>query len=260
MKLLPRRLIFIGLIALSFAIVFATSTGQATAPPEEQSSNLDLAHSLTAIQPETASGEHPSTLPPPAKQDPCLHCHIEGEIYNEWSPISRWLVWGGMWFAFVFGISRNLMVWRNRERWHDRWMFHLGRITGIVFIIPVSTGIILFFIPDTTSEIFAQVAAIIQAIHWGSGVALFIAALGFSLGGALRPSYQRPFWALIFITGIIGSTLAVAKLSFAHLYGEWHDPPPPSHLFIWHMLLSPIAIAGIMNILFIVLRKRGENS
>jgi quinol-cytochrome oxidoreductase complex cytochrome b subunit len=102
--------------------------------------------------------------------------------------------------------------------------------------------------------------SIIQSIHWGSSIILFIAALGFSLGGALLPWYQRPFWAMIFITTIIGGVLAVANLSFAYLYAEWHDPLPPSHLFILHMLLSPVAIAGTMNIVFMVLRKRGETS
>lgn len=260
MKHLPRRLIFIGLIVLTFAIVFAVSNGQATTPPAEQPPNWDEISALVTAPAETFRGEYLANLPPPAEQNPCLHCHIAGEIYNEWSPTYRWLVWGGMWLTFVFGISRNFMVWRNRARWHDRWMLHLGRITAIVFILQASTGIILFFIPDTTTTILTQIVSIIQAIHWGSGIALFIAALGFSLGGALLPSYQRPFWALIFITGIIGGTLAIANLSFTYLYAEWHDPPPPSHLFILHMLLSPIAIAGIMNIYFMVLRKRGETA
>ena len=267
MKLLPHRLIFIGLIALGFAAIIATpaisgatSRGQNNTPIEEEAPNWDRVSALIAAPAETVSGEDLSTLPPPAEQNPCLHCHIAGEIYNEWSPISRWFVFGAMGLTFVFGISRNFMVWRNRERWHDRWMVHLGRITALFFVLQASTGIILFIIPDTISEIVTQITAIIQAIHWGSSIVLFIAALGFSLGGALLPSYQRPFWALIFITGIIGGALAVANLSFTFLYAEWHDPPPPSHLFILHMLLSPIAIAGIMNIYFMVLRKRGETS
>jgi hypothetical protein len=258
MKLLPRRLIFIGLIVLSFAVIFATGQVQATAPTEKQPPNWDKISSLAAGPAENVSGENPASLPPPAEMNPCLHCHIAGEIYNEWAPISRWFVFGAMGLTFFFGISRNFIVWRTRERWHDRWMFHLGRITALFFVLQASTGIILFIIPETTSEIIGQVMSIIQAIHWGSSIALFIAALGFSLGGALLPEYQRPFWAMIFITSIIGGALAVANLSFNYLYAEWHDPPPPSHLFILHMLLSPIAIASIINIYFMVLRKRGE--
>jgi len=259
MKHLPCRLILTGLVVLGFAIVFAVSNGQATMPSPVQATNWDQISALAAAPAETISGEYLFNLPPPAEKNPCLHCHIAGEIYNEWSPISRWFVFGTMGLTFVFGISRNFMVWRTRERWHDRWMFHLGRITAIFFILQASTGVILLFIHDATSEVILQIVSIIQAIHWGSSIILFISALGFSLGGALLPSYQRPFWALIFISGIIGGALAVANLSFTYLYAEWHDPPPPSHLFILHMLLSPIAIASIMNIYFMVLRKRGKS-
>jgi hypothetical protein len=260
MKLLPLRLIFTGLIVLGFAIVFAVSNGQATMPTAEQAPHWDEISALAAAPAETVSGENPASLPPPAEQNPCLHCHIAGEIYNEWSPTFRWFVFGGMVFTFVFGITRNFMVWRTRDRWHERWMLHLGRITALVFILQAISGITLLIIPDTTSEIILQIVSIIQSIHWGSSIILFIAALGFSLGGALLPWYQRPFWAMIFITTIIGGVLAVANLSFAYLYAEWHDPLPPSHLFILHMLLSPVAIAGTMNIVFMVLRKRGETS
>jgi hypothetical protein len=258
MKHLPRRLIFAGLIVLGFAIIFA-SNGQATVLPlGEQPPNWDEISALAAVPAETISGEISTSLPPPAEQNPCLHCHIAGEIYNEWSPTYRWFVFGGMWAIFVFGITRNFIVWRTRERWHERWMYPLGLATAGFFILQVGTGIALLFIPETTSAIILQIVSIIQMIHWGSSIVLFIAALGFSLGGALLPGYQRPFWAMIFITAIIGGALAVANLSFNYLYAEWHDPLPASHTFILHMLLSPLAIAGIVNIYFMVLRKRGE--
>lgn len=260
MKLLPRRLVVIGMIMLTFAAIIAipASYGQANeTAPGNPAPDIELAE-VPAGQPQTILGGIQASLPPPAEQNPCLHCHIAGEIYNEWSPISRWFVFGAMGLTFVFGITRNAIVWKTRERWHERWMMYLGRITALFFLLQASTGIILLLIPNTIPEIVLQIAAIIQVIHWGSSIILFIAALGFSLGGALLPSYQRPFWAMIFITTIIGGALAVANLSFTYLYAEWHDPPPPSHLFILHMLLSPVAIAGILNIYFMVLRKRGE--
>lgn len=267
MKLLPHRLIFIGLIILGLAVIAAspvaslgdtTNREPATLLKADPPPNWDQVSSLAEAQTESVSGENLSNLPPPAEQNPCLHCHIAGEIYNEWSPISRWFVFGAMGLTFFFGLTRNFIVWRTREIWHHRWMYHLGNITVLFFTLQVGTGTILFLIPNTTSEIFLQIVSVIQAIHWGSSVVLFIAALGFSLGGALLPWYQRPFWAMIFITTILGGALAIANLSFTYLYAEWHEPPPPSHLFILHMLLSPIAIAGIMNIYFIIQRKRGE--
>jgi len=258
MKLLSRRLIFIGLIVLGFAIIFATSNGQANAPAEEQSPDWEEISSLAMGPAETISGEHLSTLPPPAEPEPCRHCHIAGEIVNEWSPISRWLVFGVMGFTFIFGISRNIIVWRTRELWQHRWMYYFSSITALVFVLSVITGIGGLLLNKATPEIIAQITAIIKAIHWGSGIALLITALGLSFAGAMLPWHQRPFWTMIFITGMIGSMLGIANLSFAYLYAEWHDPPVPSHLYAFHILLIPIAIAGLMSIYFIILRKRGE--
>jgi len=272
MKLLPRRLIYIGLIVLGFAAIVATpaaslpkgdtvgdgtSNGQATAPREEHPPNWDQINQLVVVPAENISTDQPATVPPPAEQNPCLHCHIAGEIYNEWSPISRWFVFGAMGLTFVFGLTRNFIVWRTRELWHHRWMYYVGNIAALFFVIQVSSGIILFLLGRATPEIITQIVAITQAIHWFSGIIIFIAALGFSLAGLLLPWFQRPFWTLLLITAIIGSTLAVANLSFAYLYADWHTPLPPSLIFIYHMLLSPIAITSLMSIYFIRLRKRG---
>jgi hypothetical protein len=257
MKHLPRRLISTGFVALGFAIIFAVSSGQATTPLRTQPPNWGEISSLAAGPVETTSGDTPASLPPPAEQNPCLHCHIAGEIEAEWSPISRWFVFGAMGLTFVFGLSRNFMVWRTRELWHHRWMLHLSRITAIFFVLQLVTGVSLIFL-HKGPEIILRLAAVIDAVHWGSGIILFIAALALSFAGALLPWYQRPFWAMIFITGLIGGALAVANLSFTYLYADWHLPPPPSRLYAFHMLLIPIAIAGIMSIAFIVLRKRGE--
>jgi hypothetical protein len=275
MKLLPHRLIFIGLIALALAAIIATTAaslpgkagntaGSATSSgqtnetaPEGSAPNWELAEAAAA-QPAAAQGDLQASLPPPAERNPCLHCHIAGEIYNEWSPITRWFVFGAMGVTFVFGITRNAIVWRTRERWHDRWMAQLGSAAALFFILQSSTGIILLLLTNATADIIVQIVMILQAVHWGSSIGLFIAALGFSAGGALLPWYQRPFWGMIFITTLIGGALAVANLSFTYLYAEWHDPLPPSHSFILHMLLSPVAIAGIISIYYMWLRKRGE--
>ena len=270
MRLFSRRLFFTGLIVLGFAVVIVTpaaSLGGAvtnssqtdSVQPEEPITNWELAK-VAAEPPETASAKQLSILPPPAEQNPCLHCHIAGEIVTEWSPISRWLIFGAMGFTFIFGLSRNFMVWRNRELWHHRWMYRLSSITAFFFILQAVSGVILLLPYPSTSEIIAQIMAIIQAIHWGSGIMLFISALIFSFAGAMLPWVQRPFWAMIFITGISAGTLAIANLSFAYLYADWHLPPAQGRLFAFHMLLIPIAIAGLMGIYFIVQRKRGEIS
>ena len=275
MKFLPRRLIFTGLIVLGFATIIATPAAslKGTTPAallggditsiqvyavgqEAPDSNWGLARA-GAEQTETLNAELLSTLPPP-EQDACLHCHIEGEIDNEWSPISRWFVFGAMGLTFIFGITRNFMVWRTRERWHDRWINQLSKVAFFFFILQATTGILLLTLRLSTTESIVQVAAVIKAIHWGSGLVLFTAALALSFAGALLPWYQRAFWGMIFITEIVGSTFAIANLSFIFLYSEWHDPPAPGRLYGFHMLLIPVAIAGMMSIYFVMQRKRGE--
>ncbi len=272
MKLLSRRLIFIGLIVLGFATILATTaaslpdqtrnilgSGQAYDPLDAPPPNWELANAYVDETAEIVSAENLANLPPP-EQNPCQHCHIEGEIYWEWSPISRWFVFGAMNLIFIFGITRNVMVWKSREIWHHRWMFQLGNIAAFLFILQASTGIVLMIANRATLEnvTIGQLVSLINAVHWGSALILFIATLALSLGGYLLPWYQRAFWGLIFIGEIIGGTLAIANLSFAYLYAEWHIPPLPSHFFAFHMLLTPIAIASLMSIYFIMLRKRGE--
>lgn len=251
MKHLSHRLIFIGLIVLAFAAIIATNRGHANETvPEGPVPDWELA---------VASAEKPEASLPPPEQNPCLHCHVEGEIVNEWMPISRWFVFSAMGLVFIFGMTRNLIVWRTRELWHHRWMYNFGKISAFFLILQAGTGLILVFFYSSAPEAFLQFSSVIKAIHWGSAIILFIATLALSVAGYLLPWYQRAFWALIFITEIIAGALAIANLSFAYLYADWHIPPSPSHLYAFHMLLIPIAIAGMLSIYFIMLSKRGEN-
>ncbi len=268
MKLLPRRLILIGLIVLGFAAVIATpaaslggatSRGQATAPLKDQPTNGALPDTLAAAQPGNLSTAYRgATTPPPPEQDPCLSCHIAGEFVNEWIPISRWYVFIAMWFIFIFGITRNVSVWKSRDLWQPRRMVHLGSIAASFFALQAVSGIILVFFYKSTPEAVISTVSVIKTIHWGSGIILFITTLGLSLTGYLLPGYQRAFWLIIGITTVLGSGLAIANLSFYYLYAEWHIPPSPSRLYAFHILLLPIIIAGAMSLYFIIPGKRGE--
>jgi hypothetical protein len=256
MKNLPHRFIIIGITLVILATLIATTEGKAEVPqppidhPDWAGIDLPLG-SISHIS--------DSTLPPLPEQNPCLHCHIAGEIYWEWSPISRWFVFGAMVLTFSFGLSRNAIVWKTRERWQHRWMELFSKITVVLLILQLIIGIVLGILSAIETESLLGVITIIKAIHWWGGIAFFIAAMGLSFAGALLPGYQRPFWAAILIIGALGSSYAFAHLSFAYLYAEWSIPPSPARLFIFHTLLSPLAIAGIMSIYF-MLRKRGEQS
>jgi hypothetical protein len=258
MKHLSNRLIFIGLIVLAFAAVIATNRGQANEPDQEVPDQNWKLVVISADQPETIQGKTQASLPPP-EQNPCQHCHIEGEIVNEWMPISRWFLFGAMVLTFSFGITRNLIVWKTRALWHHHWMYLFERISAIFLILQAITGIILVIFYPTAPESFLQFISVIKAIHWGSAIALFITTLALSLAGYLLPWYQRAFWAMIFISETISGSLAIANLSFAYLYADWHIPPSPSRIFAFHSLLIPIGVAGLMSIYLILQRKRGEN-
>ena len=262
MKILSRRIILMGVVMIAFAALVAITSGSASASPPQgevdrkllqDSAPADYAH-LELL----AGMADFSNTPPPPDQDPCLSCHIAGEIIGEWVPISRWFIFGAVGLIFIFGITRNFSVWKTRELWQHRRMVHLGRLTAIFLIIQVITGIILFFFYKSTPEVIISIKSVIKAIHWGSGIILFITTLGLSFPGYLLPWYQRSFWAIIAITAIFGSSLAIANLSFAYLYADWHIPPSPSHLYAFHVLLLPVIIASVISVYIIILRKRGE--
>jgi hypothetical protein len=258
MKHLSNRLIFIGLVVLVFAAVIATNRGQAIEPDRKvPAQNWKLVVS-SVDQPETIQGKIQASLPPP-EQNPCQHCHIEGEIANEWMPISRWFVFGAMVLIFSFGLTRNFIVWKTRELWHHHWMYLFEKISASFLILQAIIGIILVVFYPSSPESFLPYITVIKAIHWCSAIVLFITTLALSLAGYLLPWYQRAFWALIFISVTISGSLAFANLSFAYLYADWHIPPSPSRLYAFHTLLIPIGVAGLMSIYIIVQRKRGEN-
>jgi hypothetical protein len=137
-------------------------------------------------------------------------------------------------------------------------MNRFGTITAIVFIIQIILGIILAILSIFSSEIVLQIKNAFNTIHWGTGIILFISAMGLSFAGILRPGYQRPLWIAIFITGISGSALAFAHLSFSHLY-DWHIPLTSAQYYAFHSLLIPLAIAAALSIFF-TLRNRGATS
>ncbi len=256
------RIIWIGTILILLAFLTGISSRRANAsairlpdthPQAPKWADVEAIAEFNGINPTPLA----ITLPPPAEQNPCLHCHIAGEIYWEWSPITRWFVFGTMVFTFSFGISRNFIVWNRRARWHHRWMAAFSKITAGFFVLEMFTGLVLLAFSQASAPVALQILAVIQSLHWGSGIALFIAALGLSFGGALLPGFARPFWAMVFITGFAGGALGFANLSFSYLYTEWAADPLPGRPFAFHAMLIPIAIAGVVSIFF-TLKNRGE--
>lgn len=140
---------------------------------------------------------------PPAKQEPCLHCHIQGEHTNLWTPTSRWLVFGTLGLVFLFGFYQSASVWTQRKpfkpltkrayEWVDeryrisgllseiaskpvhsfarRWWYCLGGITAFLFIVQGTTGIMLaFYYKPTAADAYASILYIENEVYFGAAI------------------------------------------------------------------------------------------
>ncbi len=193
---LPSRRIFI-LSFVAVVAVFATlwvfiDHSQATAPPDWES-----------VQTVAEMNEFSVTLPPPAKQDPCLHCHIAGEEKGLWTPVARWAIFGTAGLIFAFGIVRSVSMWRTRAPWKPlmarlgtwlddryqiadplekflskpvpdwqrRWWYCLGGITAFLFIVQGITGLMLaFYYQPTPEAAYASIQFIETEVRFGAAI------------------------------------------------------------------------------------------
>ena len=143
-----------------------------------------------------------SEVPPP-QQDPCLHCHIQGEHTNLWTPILRWLTFGSFGLVFLFGFYQSTSIWTQRKRfkplltrayeWVDErykispilsdvankpvhsyarwWWYCLGGITALLFVIQATTGIMLaFYYKPTAAEAYASIQIIENQVYFGAAI------------------------------------------------------------------------------------------
>jgi cytochrome b6 len=143
-----------------------------------------------------------AALPPPEK-DPCLHCHITGEEKGLWTPLVRWIMFGGAGLIFAFGIYRSSSVWVTREPWKPilsrtadwfdsryeisdplskflskpvpnfarRWWYCLGGITAFLFVVQGLTGIMLaFYYQPTPEQAYTSIQFIETQVNFGSSI------------------------------------------------------------------------------------------
>jgi len=156
---------------------------------------VQLSSSLAAADP-------PSVAPPP-EQDTCLHCHISGEDKGLWTPLARWLLFGGVGLVFAFGAYRSASVWTTRSPWKSltaraagwvderyqisqplakalskpvpkfalRWWYCLGGITAFLFVIQATTGIMLaFYYRPTPEAAYASIQFIETQVRFGAAI------------------------------------------------------------------------------------------
>lgn len=140
---------------------------------------------------------------PPAQLEPCLHCHIQGEHKNLWTPTLRWLTFGSFGLVFLFGFYQSTFVWTQRKpfkplltrayEWVDErfklspmlseiankpvhsfarwWWYCLGGITALLFVIQAGTGIMLaFYYKPTVAEAYASIQFIENEVYFGAAI------------------------------------------------------------------------------------------
>jgi len=205
MKRLPQRLILIGI----FFIVLAGSLGAITKMAAAEEGSLPPDHpewklsDLNEVTLDSASIIHANTLPPPPKQDPCLHCHIKGEETGLWTPLARWLVFLTVFGVFGFGLVRSVSAWKNRKPWEPitnrivdwletrfqykdplskfldkpvpdwqrRWWYCLGGLTAFFFVVQGVTGIMLsFYYQPTPEAAYASIQFIESEVFFGATI------------------------------------------------------------------------------------------
>lgn len=141
-------------------------------------------------------------IPPPG-QDDCLHCHIQGENKNLWTPLARWTVFGTFGLAFAFGVYRSASLWTTRKPWKPltaravewvderyelspilsklaakpvprfamKWWYCLGGITAFLFVVQGLTGIMLaFYYKPTAAEAYASIQYIESQVRFGAAI------------------------------------------------------------------------------------------
>jgi Cytochrome b/b6/petB len=193
---------FLLVSALIALVPFVTAVARTTAGATDRGGSGSELMSSRAIL-EQAAIASAAVVPQPAKQDPCLHCHIRGENKGLWTPLARWSLFGSMGLLFVWGVYRSASVWSTRAPWKPltsrtaewvddryqvsepltkvlakpvpkyalRWFYCLGGITAFLFITQAVTGIMLaFYYQPTPESAYTSIQFIESQVRFGASV------------------------------------------------------------------------------------------
>jgi len=164
-------------------------------------------HAYTAPKPEigllTGTDNLPGIAPEKPENDTCIQCHVDGSFSNIWVPVLRWVTFGTVGVALLFGVTRSISVWITREAWipipqritkwlddrfqltdflkpilskpvpdwQRRWWYCLGGLTFFLFCVQGLTGIMLaFYYKPTPAEAYLSIQFIENEVLLGSAV------------------------------------------------------------------------------------------
>jgi hypothetical protein len=199
----PKRfgLFFMLVVALGL-FIFITAHARANTPVIGDTSNAPPSPNW-ALAESSSSSPALVVTPPPAAQEPCLSCHILGQNKGLWTPLARWVLFGGLGLVFVLGVYRSASTWVTRSPWKPfanraadwvddrykisepltkvlkkpvpkyalRWFYCLGGITAFLFIVQSITGILLaFYYKPTPDAAYASIQYIESHVYFGSAI------------------------------------------------------------------------------------------
>jgi hypothetical protein len=195
-SLIAVLVIALGLFIFINTHVSANSPQPANNPGSAASPNWPLAE-------EISSSPSLVVTPPAPGQDTCLSCHILGQNKGLWTPLARWLLFGGLGMFFVFGVYRSASTWVTRSPWKPftsraagwvderyqvsqplekflkkpvpkyalRWFYCLGGMTAFLFVVQGITGILLaFYYKPTPDAAYASIQYIESQVYFGSAI------------------------------------------------------------------------------------------
>jgi hypothetical protein len=203
--LAPGALALAVCLALGAAVLPGAPIAYGDDPPPASSQASTSLLATSPVDAAHASGGSVGMTQAGVGEDPCLHCHVEGEDKAITTQPLRWalLVAAGMFFAF--GMVQSATVWRSRQPWRPfwsravawvderyavvepmqhalakpvpahamRWFYCLGGITAFLFFVQAVTGIMLAFYYQPTTELARQsIEFIQQSVRFGAGVRL----------------------------------------------------------------------------------------
>jgi hypothetical protein len=194
----------VGLVAIGMLLLIP-SLAQASGLIRSVGMGSAAPLNLSSILPDRTAGEplEVTNAVPPPNRDPCLHCHIAGEEKGLWTPLARWLLFGGMGLIFMLGVFRSASVWKTRQPWKPlrkrafdwfdqryevsgvltkllskpvptyalHWWYCLGGITAFLFVVQALTGIMLaFYYKPTPEAAFSSIQYIESQVRFGAAI------------------------------------------------------------------------------------------